>query len=79
MKDRFNIFTSLSCWVATVVQSNAWFQLVSLIFSILCSLLTIIFTVWRWYRKANHDGVIDDKEIDELEDIFKKGDHKNER
>lgn len=78
MKDRFNIFTSLSCWIATAVQSSYWFQIVSLIFSILCSLLTIIFTIWRWYRKAKQDGIIDDKEIEELEDILKKGDKKNE-
>lgn len=37
-------------------------------FTIVCGLLTIAFTIWRWYRAAKKDGNISKEEIEELID-----------
>lgn len=38
--------------VLTITQTNEVFQTVQLIFSILAFLVTIAYTVWKWYKKA---------------------------
>ena len=67
----------LGCGVATaltVVQTNEVFQLISLILTIIATILTIAFNLYRWYKKAMKDGKIDENEIDELINILKKED-----
>ena len=51
----------------TITQTNEVFQLIQLILSILAFLVTILFTIWKWYKNAKKDGKIT---IDEVEELF---------
>ena len=57
--------------VLTITQTNEVFQTVQLIFSILAFLVTIAYTVWKWYKKAKQDGKITPQEVEELFDNLK--------
>ena len=63
--------------VMTALQTNELFQLVQLILSCVALVITIAYTVWKWWKKASQDKKIEDKELDELfdeiEDQLKKG------
>jgi hypothetical protein len=57
--------------VLTITQTNEVFQTVQLIFSILAFVVTIAYTVWKWYKKAKQDGKITPEEVEELFDNLK--------
>lgn len=50
-------------------------QMILLIVGILSSLVSLAYTLWKWYRKAKADGKISEDEIDEAMDIV--NDHVN--
>ena len=54
-------------WILTAVQTNEVFQLVQIILSCVVSLVTILYIVWKWWKKASADGKITKEEIEELE------------
>lgn len=65
--------------ISTVLQANELFQLIQAILSILVLLVTLGYTIWKWYKKAKKDGKITEEEYDELVDNlkdFNKGDKK---
>lgn len=55
----------------TVVQVNEIFQVIQLILTIISLIVTVSFTVWKWYKKASEDGEITKDEVDELMDSIK--------
>lgn len=62
--------------VLAASQSNEILQAIQIILSIITFVLTILYTIWRWYKNAvdeNSDGgkKITKKEIDELVDEVK--------
>lgn len=59
--------------VFTAIQTQEVFQIISLILTCVATLVTIAYTIYRWYKNATKDGKIDDKEIGELVDIINKG------
>ena len=54
-------------WILTAVQTNEVFQLVQIILSCVVSLVTILYIVWKWWKKASADGKITTEEKEELE------------
>jgi len=58
--------------VATIAQTNEVFQLVQIILTCVSAAVILAFNIWKWYKKAKADGKIDEKEIDELENIINK-------
>lgn len=50
------------------LQDNPIFQLISFILSTLAALVTIGFTIYKWYKKASEDGKITIEEIDDLQE-----------
>lgn len=58
-------------WILTAVQTNEIFQLVQIILSCVVSALTILYILWKWWKKAKADGKITAEEIDELEKEIK--------
>ena len=69
--------------VLAASQSNEILQAIQIILSIITFVLTILYTIWRWYKNAiddNSDGgkKITKKEIDELiDDVKEKVDENN--
>ena len=49
---------TLTGGVFTAVQTSEVFQIVSLIITCLAGLFTIVYTIWKWYRRAKADGKI---------------------
>lgn len=85
MKNNANmgVLGSATSWVCTIVQTNEIFQFVMLILSILSTLFTLAYTIYKWYNKAKEDGKITKDEIENLADnvsevLKDKGGHKNE-
>lgn len=75
MKNNSNlgiISTTLSA-VFTALQTNELFQIIQLILTCVSVLITILYSLWSWYKKAKADGKITIDEIDEPIQILKDG------
>lgn len=58
--------------VMTALQANEVLQIIQAILTVLGLLVTISYTIWKWYKKAKADGKITQDEVDELmEDLNK--------
>lgn len=65
--------------VMTAVQANETLQIIQGILSIIVLLITLAYTIWKWYRKASEDGKITVEEVDELfDDVNNKINNKEE-
>jgi len=58
-------------WTLTVSQTKEVFEIIQIIASIIVSLLTVAYIVWKWYKKANSDGKIEAHEVVDLVDQIK--------
>ena len=61
------IFTTINI-ILTSIQENPIYQIISLIITILGGIITILFTIYKWYKEANKDGKITKDEVDKLAD-----------
>ncbi len=59
------IASAIAC-ITTAVQSNEIFSYVSLLLTILSIVVSLAFTIYRWYKVATADGKINKEEIDEI-------------
>lgn len=59
------IACSVAC-ITTALQSDEIFSYVSLALTILSVVVSLAFTIYRWYKVATDDGKIDKEEIDSL-------------
>ena len=53
-------------WVLTASQTKEVFEIVQIIASIIVSLLTVAYIVWKWYKKAKEDRKIEASEVADL-------------
>lgn len=58
--------------VMTAIQANEVLQIVQAILTVIGLLITIAYTIWKWYKKAKADGKITEDEVDELMDDLNK-------
>ena len=70
--------------ILAVSQANETLQTIQIILSIITFVVTICYTIWRWYKKATSDDSkggknITKDEIDELVEDVKKEVDKNDR
>ena len=65
--------------IGTAVQTDEVKQWVSMIFTIVASIVSLVLSIIKWWKSAKKDGKIDEKEIEELQDILenKKGKEEN--
>ena len=52
-----------------VAQLNQVMQIVQLTLGILATIVSIAFSLYKWWKKASEDGKIDEEEINEAIDI----------
>lgn len=64
--DYGNFITTGIAAIFTAVQDNPVFQWISLGLTILSFLLTIAYTIWKWYKKAMEDKKITPEELEDL-------------
>lgn len=68
---RYDFLTDAMAVVYTAVQTERIFQIISLVLTCISFALSIIFTVYQWYKKAKEDGKITKDELKELGEIAK--------
>ncbi len=74
------VLGSATSWICTIVQTNEIFQFIMLILSILSTLFTLAYTIYKWYNKAKEDGKITKQEIEDLaEDVSEVLNNKEEK
>lgn len=56
--------------VMTAVQPNEILQWISLVLTIVATAISIVLSIWRWWKMAKKDGKIDEDEIEELQNII---------
>ena len=61
-----NYIASAVACITTALQSDEIFSYVSLSLTILSIIVSLAFTIYRWYKVATNDGKIDKEEIDVL-------------
>ena len=54
--------------ILTAIQTNPIFQYISFGLTILATIISIAFTLWKWWKKASEDGKITKEEIEDLTD-----------
>lgn len=56
----------------TITQTKELFQTVQLVLSCLCFVVTILYTVWKWYKNATKEDSPGGTKItvDEVENLF---------
>lgn len=59
--------------VTTAVQTDEIKQWISLGFTIIASIATLILSICKWVKMAKKDGKIDKKEIEDLQHIIEDG------
>lgn len=57
--------------VLAVTQTNEILQTIQIILAIITFLVTIGYTVWKWYKNAKKDGKITKDEVEDLVDEIK--------
>lgn len=62
--------------VFTAVQTDTTLQIISLIMTIIATVFSIAFTIYKWYKSAKADGKITKDEIDDLIDELNRKDSK---
>lgn len=76
MKENLTMETSVvigadaTAAVFTAIQPNEILQWISLVLTIIATVISIVLSVWRWWKSAKKDGKIDEKELKDLQDIF---------
>lgn len=51
--------------IFSAIQSNEIFSIISWVLTLIATLVSITYTLYKWYRRAKKDGKIDDEEIEE--------------
>ena len=63
----------------TMFQTNEIFQIVEMILAIISFVVSIGYTIYKWYHKAKADGKITQEEVKELMDSVTKLTDKNDK
>ena len=65
--------------VLAVSQTNEILQTIQIILAIITFLVTIGYTIWKWYKNAKKDGKITKDEVEDLVDQIKDEVDKHDR
>lgn len=52
--------------VLAVSQTNEVLRAIQIVLSIVTFLVTLAYTIWKWYKNAKRDGKITKDEVDDL-------------
>lgn len=69
MKNESNYIANGIGVIFSALQSNEVLSVISWIITLVATILSISFTIYKWWKKAKEDGKIDAKEVEELTDI----------
>ena len=60
-------------YLITAIQTNEIMQYIQLGLTILATLVSLAYSIYKWVKKAKQDGKITSEEVGELHDIVKGG------
>lgn len=60
---QFDYIADATAVAFTAVQTNEMFQIISLVLTILCTALSMVYTIYKWYKNAKSDGHITKEEV----------------
>lgn len=70
MKD-YELLTHPFNVVLTAIQTNEIFQVVSLVLTIISVCVSLLYTIYKWYKRATSDGKITKEEVEDLKEEIK--------
>lgn len=65
------IFDGVALWLASI-QAEALLKYIQLGLGILATIISILLSLWTWWKKAKKDGKITEDEVKEAIEIIKK-------
>lgn len=63
---RYDLLCDVTAIIATVMQTQEIFQIVSLILTCISVFISISFTFYKWYISIKNNKKIDENEVEEL-------------
>ena len=57
-----------TCTGISVATMDKIIIICNLVITIISMLISLVYTIWKWYKKAKADGKITEDEVDELVD-----------
>lgn len=72
-KFRFDYILDGIALTLGAVQLNQIMQIIQLVLGIVATIISIMFSIWLWWKKASKDGKITEEEIKEGKDILNNG------
>lgn len=58
--------------ISTALQVDQFLHTLQAILTVITLVISLSYTIWKWYKKASKDGKITKDEVDELFDNLKK-------
>lgn len=68
---RFDYILDVVAITLGITQGEELLRYIQLGFGILATIISIAFSIWKWWKKASADGKITKEEIKELSDELK--------
>lgn len=69
-----------TCTGISMATMNQIIVICNLILTIIATIVSLVYTIWKWWKKAKEDGKITEDEVDELmDDIHQITNDKNKK
>ena len=57
-----------TCTGISMATMNQIIVICNLVLTIIATIVSLVYTIWKWWKKAKEDGKITEDEVDELMD-----------
>ena len=69
-----------TCTGISMATMNQIIVICNLVLTIIATIVSLVYTIWKWWKKAKEDGKITEDEVDELmDDIHQITNDKNKK
>lgn len=69
-----------TCTGISMATMNQIIVICNLVLTIVATIVSLVYTIWKWWKKAKEDGKITEDEVDELmDDIHQITNDKNKK
>ncbi len=69
-----------TCTGVSMATMNQIIVICNLVLTIIATIVSLVYTIWKWWKKAKADGKITEDEVDELmDDIHQVTNDKNKK
>ena len=68
-----------TCTGVSMATMNQIIVICNLVLTIIATVVSLVYTIWKWWKKAKADGKITEDEVDDLMDDIKDITDKNKK